>query len=501
MIHPLNIPVVALPQQFTNPFCYTPHPLCIAAADEVKAFLRQHAEWKEEIDRGKMFGVLVVEQDGRLCFLAAFSGLLAGSNNIPYFVPPIYDLLDPDSRFQREQTEISEMNEQINALEVHGNADTFPSLYTQEERAHIAELKRTRKARSIALQDWLFEQYVCLNARGERKSMTQVFVDFYRDTMLHLENFQKNARSHHIPSGSGECCAPKLLQYAYLNGLRPLCMAEFWMGDSPKEEVRYEGEFYPACRKKCRPILHFMLQGLDVEVSRLEIHNARLLQAIEVIYEDADLLVINKPGGLLSVPSRESQCSVVDWLIQRYQQDSASVRPVHRLDQDTSGILLIAKNQQSLRRMNKAFVQHEVKKAYVAVLQGNVPDPKETDQEGRGVIRLPLRPNPDDAPRQMVDMEHGKQAITRYQVMARKNGYTLVRFFPETGRTHQLRVHSAHLLGLGCPIVGDRLYAPQSSVIQPPASFLHLHAASIDFVHPTTGRPMHFDCPPPFTLS
>ncbi len=499
MLHPLpphavigNVP----PTQFTNPFCYTPHPLCVAAAEEVKRYLRSQAAWQEEIERGKMFGVLVVEGG----FLAAFSGLLDGQNRLPYFVPPIYDLLQPDGHFQREQALISAINHDLDALQDRGNADTFPELYSRQERMYIAALKRERKERSVALQDWLFEQYVCLNARGEEKTMIQVFMDFYREHMLHIQHFERNLQTHHIPSGSGECCAPKLLQYAFGHGLRPLCMAEFWMGQSPRDEVRHEGSFYPACRRKCRPILHFMLQGLDVEESRLERYNAELLKQIDIVYEDDDLLAINKPSGLLSVPSRESQCCVVDWLQHRHRVNGFPPTPVHRLDQDTSGLLLIAKSREALSRLSKQFVQHQVRKSYVALLDG-CPG---SSLPAEGCVRLPLRPSPYDPPRQMVDPEHGKQAITRYRIVGSDGETTRIFFFPETGRTHQLRMHSAHPDGLGCPIVGDPLYGrtsgsePLSCHYALHSPRLMLHASSIDFLQPTTGQPIHLDCPPPF---
>ena len=348
VLHPLDMKGVEPPTQFTNPFCYEPHPLCRAAAEEVKAHLRQHKEWSQEIGEGKMFGVLVVEGG----YLAAFSGLLDGQNVQPFFVPPVFDLSAPDGHYQQEMTQISEITEKIREMESRGNMDAVPDLYSRFERKEISFLKRMRKQRSIALQDWLFHHYVCLNARGEQKSVTQIFMDYYRETMIHQERFEENARTHHIPSGTGECCAPKLLHYAYLHGLRPLCMAEWWMGASPKEEVRHSGEFYPACTKKCKPLLHFMLQGLDVEESFLDRHNRELLDQVSVIYEDEAFIALNKPSGLLSVPSRDQQTSVIEWVMAHRPGDFRGT-PVHRLDQDTSGILLVAKTREALVNMQQ----------------------------------------------------------------------------------------------------------------------------------------------------
>ncbi len=499
MLHCLNAIVDTVPEKFTNPFGYEPHPLCIAAAEQVKQAVDSHPDWKKDAALGKMFGVLVVQVPNaplgeEIQFVAAYSGFLCGRNDIDYFVPPIYDLLLPQGRFQIEQAEISHINEQIRDLEVHGNADTFTQAYSESERSYICQLKRLRKQKSEELQDWLFEQYICLNARGEERSVMQIFPDFYRTTMLNLKNFEKNAKKHHIPSGSGECCAPKLLQYAFAHHLKPLCMAEFWIGASPREEVRHEGQFYPACRKKCRPILKFMLQGLDVEESKYEQYNAQLLKEIEIIYEDEYMLAINKPSGLLSVPSRESNVSVVDWLQRRYTNMEECYTPAHRLDQGTSGILLIAKNVKVLSRLNKAFAQHKVRKQYIAVLEKPL-------AVTEGVIDLPLTKDSNDPPRQMVDRVRGKQAVTRYEVVGRINDSTgaehpVVAFYPETGRTHQLRMHSAHEEGLYSPICGDELYGNKEICNIFPR--LMLHASSIEFNHPITGQPLTITCPPPF---
>lgn len=499
------------PRQFTNPFCYEPHPWCVAAAEEVKRYVHQNEAWAEELSLGKMFGVLVGEKmpkdgetDGNIYFLAAFSGLFCGENNIPYFVPPIYDLLKPDGHFQQEQDAITAINRQVEELEKYGSVNIRPDLYTPEEREAVITLKHKRKAQSIALQDWLFHQYYCLNFLGERKNITEIFLDYYRQKMLNIERFQENADKHHIPSGTGECCAPKLLQYAYEHELKPLCMAEWWMGASPREEVRFDNQFYPACTKKCRPLLHFMLQGLEVEESFLERRNRELLNLIEIVYEDDHLIVINKPSGLLSVPSRDAQVSILDW-------SHGEWIPAHRLDQDTSGLLLIAKNHDTLINLQKQFYRHGVQKKYIALVDGK-------PQNKEGVIDLPLSKNPVDPPRQIVDYVHGKRSVTRYEVLdiqpkseesadyfSHQPSYiSRVAFYPETGRTHQLRMHAAHADGLACPILGDKLYGRKAFFLTPASHQavrsprLMLHASAIDFTHPVTGEAMHIESPCPF---
>lgn len=523
MLHQLQTTYCGeLPHQFTNPFCYEPHPLCLDAASQVRAFLREHTEWHQEISNGKMFGVLVVRsadaEDTSLRFLAAYSGLLDGRNDIPYFVPPIYDYLRPEGYFQQKQAEITKINETIRQLEGSVNMDSHPEDYTRLQRVEIAALKRIRRQQSEALQDWLFEQYNIMNARAQVKTLKQVFKDYYREQMLHPENFEVNQSRHHIPSGTGECCAPRLLQYAFQHHLQPLCMAEFWLGRSPKDEVRHHGQFYPACNKKCRPLLHFMLQGLDVEESFLERHNRELLTQVRTLYEDDTIVVIDKPSGLLSVPSRDAQASVLDWIRLHYatpsdsrDEDAYTPAPVHRLDQDTSGILIIAKTRDALRHLQHQFYEHTVRKTYTALLDGR-------PASDEGLITLPLRRDPIDSPRQMVDYEHGKPCRTRYkviQVQENTSGMTIlhphqsgcitrIQFFPETGRTHQLRMHSAHADGLACPIVGDKLYG-RTHLFASPSSYqsllwprLMLHATTIDFIHPCTLQPLHIESPVPF---
>ena len=241
-----DIEGIALPTEFTDPFNYTPHPLCQLAADEVMCYIDTHPEWHDELQLGKMFGVLVVKNAmGHLGFLAAFSGLLNKQNNLPYFVPAVYDMLNPNGHFKTEERAISLINARIKELEA-GNKTSSP----EEILNMMAALKKERKKRSESLQNWLFEQFVMLNSRGEYKNLVDIF--------------QGQQKQHMPPGGAGECAAPKLLQYAFLNKLQPIAMAEFWWGNSPKNEERIHGHFYPACEQKCRPILSYMLGEKDI---------------------------------------------------------------------------------------------------------------------------------------------------------------------------------------------------------------------------------------------
>lgn len=440
-IHPLHNSTLERPLRFTYPFCYEPHPLCCEAAAEVQQYIAEHEEIRNDADRGKMFGVLVVSlppsasgKEGELAFLAAYSGLLAGRNDWSYFVPPVYDAQQPDGHFKTTEREIS--------------------------------AKGGDKEMSQELQSWLFHQYQLLNAHGEKKDLVAIWQSYYTR--------EKLRRKFPLPpGGTGDCCAPKLLQYAYQKGLHPVCMAEFWWGAPTKEEVRQHLNYYPACRGKCKPILTWMLQGLDVDP------NPELLgfqhMEIPVVYEDDALLVVNKPSGMLSVPGRIEDYSVEAVMRERYPDSIVA----HRLDMGTSGLLIVAKNGESYRILQQQFIRHEVKKKYVALL--------EHSGEGSGSICLPMRPDPMNRPRQVVDMNHGKRAATRYEFI----GNRLVALWPETGRTHQLRIHCAHPDGLANPIVGDELYGTRGQR-------LCLHAAEIWFRHPVSGSEMHITSEIPF---
>lgn len=438
MLHPLSSDYPR-PERFTYPFCYEPHPLCLLAVEEVK----------QEIERiqpkeGKMFGVLVVEGmtqgDGSpVSFLAAYSGLLEGRNDWDFFVPPVYDAQQPDGYFK------------------------------QKEREIMASVDH--KEMSQALQLWLFRQYRMLNARGEEKDLVEIWQDYHSSPRIR-EKYPLP------PGGTGDCCAPKLLQYAYQHDLKPVCMAEFWWGPSPKSEVRHHGQFYPACSGKCKPVLAWMLQGLDVDPNP-EVQGLRH-QEPRIVWEDEVMAVVDKPSGMLSLPGKIGDDSVATWALKRWP----GAMLVHRLDMMTSGILLVAKTSDAYHHLQKQFEKRTIKKKYLAVVEG-VP------QQEHGIIDLPLSSDPLNRPYQMVDYAHGKRAITEYRALTRvtkepSRCYTLLALWPHTGRTHQLRMHCAHEQGLGCPIVGDELYGQK-------ADRLYLQAQAITFVHPVTGKRMHFE--------
>ena len=529
-----DISAIALPQQFTWPFHYTPHPLCRVAADEVQAYLRSRGEWQNEIAAGKMFGVLVVQQrSGEIGFLAAFSGNLAGRNDHEYFVPAVYDMLQPDDFFRREEAEISAINRSVAELEqsaeyrnarqavqnskleaereiavlketlaqrkieraqrrAEGEAEAQLILESQRDNADLQRLKRhhrdaiaeaeshlavfdaeiaslreERSRRSADLQMALFREFRMLNARGEVRDLCELFAP----TAQRIP-----------PAGAGECAAPKLLQYAYLNDLQPLAMAEFWQGASPRGEVRHDGHFYPSCNSKCKPILMHMMQGLNVEPNPL---TEICPPEPEILLEDESIVVINKPCGMLSVDGKSGVRSVETWAREHYgEKDFPMI--VHRLDQSTSGILILAKSKQVHYALQSQFIRRTVEKRYVALLEGEV-------AHESGTIDLPMRLDYDNRPRQMIAAD-GKQAVTEYKVVGVEDGRTRILFRPITGRTHQLRLHAAHRDGLNAPIVGDDIYGRGLNADCVDGHRLCLHAYSLEFDHPVTGERIKVEC-------
>ena len=504
-------------------------PLMREAVAQTKTKIAAHEEWQEEVAKGKMFGVLVTcDAEGQIHHLSAYSGQIGGRADWEGFVPAVFDYLQPDGYFCVHEQEISDINHHIETL-LHDDAylsalrqqqeaevryaketcafqeemrkakqrrdERRPTATPDETAAMIREsqwmkaelkrmkrrqqaeaaplvqrvteteetvfrLKRERKRLSDDLQRWLFSHFVMRNARGEERDL----LDIFSPTPQGIP-----------PSGAGECCAPKLLQYAFLHNLQPLRIAEFWQGASPVGEIRQHDAFYPACRGKCLPILRFMLQGLDVEPNPLE---QPTQQPLEIVYEDRLFVVVNKPAGMLAVPGKSARESVYSIVRNRYPEAEGPMI-VHRLDMATSGLMIVAKTTWAYHQLQRQFEQRTVKKRYIALLSGDI----SRRVAEYGTICLPLRPDINDRPRQIVDHEHGKEAVTDYEIIGTEKGHTRIALYPHTGRTHQLRVHCAHPEGLNCPILGDALYGT-------PSDRLYLHAESLTFIHPETGEEM-----------
>ncbi|MBI1838210.1 MAG: RNA pseudouridine synthase [Flavobacteriia bacterium] len=518
-----DISSISQPKKFTFPFYYSPNDLSTQAAKELQTYLSEQNEWNKEFwseNGGKMFGVLVVENDQKeIGYLSAFSGRLFGKNFISFFVPPIYDILDENCFYHKGEDELNQLTEQIIELENSEELINLKTFYqnelkrseqeisnfkielkaskkrrdelrssgtfdeeklikeSQRERyqlkelsnqwkkkltdlkvqmdkhlEQISQLKNQRKILSAQLQEQLFQEYIILNSKKDSKDLIELF---------------SNKTDGIPPSGAGDCAAPKLLQFAFQNDLKPISMAEFWWGASPKSEVRLHENFYAACKSKCEPILNFMLEGIEMEENPL-FNPENEITELEIIHEDDFLLVVNKPANFLSVPGKSNLKSIYDLAKEKYPNAEGPLI-VHRLDMATSGLLLIAKSLAIYQDLQAQFINRTIQKRYIALLDGIV-------EQDEGIIDLPLRADITDRPRQLVCYEHGKAAKTKYKVLDRKDGKTLIYFYPITGRTHQLRIHAAHLLGLNAPIVGDELYGKKSSR-------LHLHAEMLEFQH------------------
>lgn len=525
---------IDLPEEFTNPFRYHPHPLVIKAAKETVEKIKGSGLYPS-FSEGKMIGILIVrDSSGKIGYLRGYSGNVGGRNDIEGFVPPIYNLLDPDGYFKKGEQELNELNSRIKELE---NCDEAKSLneqlsrfkadmdneishmkcmMTESKKAreshrrettdpqtlealtkesqfqkanlhrlkiewkeriqsleakleaignNISQLRRLRAEKSDALQKWIFRQYKVYNADGQVASIAEIF----------------DNKGLTPPGGTGECAAPKLLNYAYQHMLTPISMGEFWFGKSPDTAVRTHEHFYPSCTSKCGPLLKFMTQGLKIsDTFKIEDN----FPEPTIICEDQHLIAVSKPSGMPSVPGLDGKESVLEWINHKYD---SRLHAVHRLDMDTSGVIVFAKDEKTAIDLRKQFEEHSIKKTYRARLdhiqESQIADQKTFKKGETGEIDLPLSPDYDERPRQKVDHTGGKAAITQYRIIdTLPDGSIDIEFYPITGRTHQLRVHAAHILGLGHPIMGDMLYGGSTSIR------LHLHARCITFTHPCTQR-------------
>jgi tRNA pseudouridine32 synthase / 23S rRNA pseudouridine746 synthase len=480
---------------------------------------------------GKMYGVMLAETEiGKRLILKAFSGRLNGESTIDSWVPAIpgrdqvaaaetgtladlaamkQELIELDRAVEREQYRLlagdfttrleklaiehrqrqefrqeerkkftdnlsdKTLKTALDRLAENSRQDKRERRQLKQERdqvlqplqeilelndGRIRDLKQQRKIRSRQLQVQMHDAYRLMNFLGTSVSLRELM-------------------PAGIPTGTGECCAPKLLHYAAIHQLKPIAMAEFWWGENSSDKC--QGEFYGACAERCQPLMGFMLSGLSSQAQG---------DALPIVYEDRYLIAVDKPAGLLSVPGRDLDGQ--DCALSRLRQlfPGEEILTVHRLDRDTSGILLLARDRDTYRHLTQQFQDRQIQKVYEAVLGGNL------SHQISGSIDLPLWGDPHDRPRQKVDLDQGKPSLTKFQVLGQIGDYTRIEFKPITGRTHQLRVHAADPQGLGIPILGDRLYGCQQNNIDR----LHLHAQALSFTHPTRFNPIQLQTTPPF---
>jgi tRNA pseudouridine32 synthase/23S rRNA pseudouridine746 synthase len=532
-----------LPDSFEYPHFYTPIAIAKKAAQDLQNRLEQSLPELVDQPTGRMLGVLVVQtKGGGLGYLSAYSGELQPELEILPFVPPVHQL--PKGEDFPEMAAINAINKEVKALEKSDgyiNAEQQLKKITEEtkenilaakkaakkgkserdrlrkESIHLPEkerhklledlanqganegmdlrrftrsenlrlekaitaygkfqerieaLKTQRKIKSTELQDAIFKSFIFLNSVGEGKNVKTVFTDFGVDVP---------------PAGAGECAAPKLFQYAFKQGVKPVALAEFWWGPSPNSEIREHGKFYPACKGKCRPILAHMLKGIPVKPNPL-LENFGAGKKLEILFEDEHLVVVNKPAGMLSVPGRHIKDSVKVRVLEKYSNANGPMI-VHRLDQDTSGIMIVALSKKAHKLLQQQFLERTIHKTYFAILEKPI-------EETSGKIELPLALDIHNRPMQMVHYEHGRPALTLYEVIQKTATQTLIKLNPVTGRSHQLRVHCAHKLGLHAPIVGDNLYGT-------PSERLCLHAQQVEFNHPMNKKPIKIGTEIPFAI-
>lgn len=548
-----DIESYALPERFTFPFCYEPHPLCLLAAQELQNKLSSDSGFQQEFSQtGKMFGVLIVENhQGEVGYLSAFSGKLNNPENSINFVPCVFDVEKESAIYAEDTRIINGLNSELEKLLVnplledyqqgieikvnlqdeqlaqHRSQMTLNKKIRKDKRAHIRgnlaeddlaqglkklaqesiddknhlrdlktywreqvsqiqqkldrlkdeinSIKKRRKHLSTRLQKTIFKQYRMLNTAGIEKDLIELF---------------KTAPFQTPPAGTGDCAAPKLLQYAFKEKLRPLAMAEFWWGHAPKSEIRQHKNFYAACSGKCQPILAHMLEGMTVDDNPLLVNPAEG-KLLETIYQDDDIVVVNKPGEFLSVPGKHIEDSVYLRIKQQFPQATGSYI-VHRLDMSTSGIMVLTLTKRAQKHIQQQFVNRTIKKRYMAILEGDI---EKSLGKKEGEINLPLRGDFDDKPKQLVCFEQGKKAKTHWEVIDVVEGKSKLYLYPESGRTHQLRVHCAHPLGLNLPILGDDLYGENHhyhGTDKKAYQRLHLHAEMLTLTHPITKEVMTF---------
>ncbi len=543
-----------LPKCFTFPFCYEPHPLCLLAAEELQNQLSNHQLLQQEFEQsGKMFGVLLVKSaNGDIGYLKAFSGKLRIYDEKLAFVPPIVNIDNQSDYFLGENLIINQLNDKIETLVANPKIDEYQQVLNlifdqqnaqlDQHRNQMTLNRQTRKAKrsqvrdnladddlaeclkllakesvhdknqlrdlkhywadliddaqkklllltdeitliqnkrkrlSTRLQTKIFKQYRLLNSSGIEEDLVELF---------------KSAPYPIPPAGTGDCAAPKLLQYAFQHNLKPLAMAEFWWGQAPKSEIRQHKKFYGACSGKCQPILTHMLEGMAIDDNPLLVNPAQGKE-LKIVYQDDDIVVVDKPCEFLSVPGKNIKDSVYLRIKKLFPQASGSLI-VHRLDMSTSGLMVLALTKRSQKNLQQQFINRTIKKRYVALLEGEI---EKKLMEGQGEINLPLRGDFYDRPRQLVCYEHGKHAKTQWQVIDVINGKTKLYLYPETGRTHQLRIHCAHFYGLNMPILGDDLYgngSVDSHSSNKKTQRLHLHAQKLTLSHPVTKEIMTFE--------
>lgn len=460
-----------------------------------------------ELPESKMIGILLVtDGEGNRGTLKAFSGRLNGAYHHSGWVPPVFEFEESElervtrARLSEIKNELIALSQQIDELDATSPVEDWEikeallkqrldskknerrqrefdgtprTVLDQESREDSRRKREFKAAKKDALEPWrVRREAVSLQIsalRKERKRLSrQLQAEMHQSFEHHLWAQEPWSLASLFPSGpptgTGDCCAPKLLHYANQNQLVPLALAEFWHGESTENRTR--GEFYLSCKERCQPLLGPLL--------------CRTSKRARIVFQDDWILVAEKMSGLLTVPGRHRWNQ--DSLLTRLSGLHGDLFPVHRLDLETSGLVIFAKSKSMQASLQQLFAQRKVQKSYRARLSCR-------PEIAKGIVSLPLGPAPGASGRYTVTND-GKEAVTRYEMIDDSAG--LVDFFPLTGRSHQLRVHAAE--GLNCPILGDPIYGKKEST----ESRLLLHARRLEFRHPQTSELIVLESEIPF---
>ena len=436
------------PQESARHYCQK----LISQIENGEVVLKQVGrESLERKDQGVMIGSLVCwdKKEKKRIILYAVSGnnkqlIPLNTNSKEIFVQSIVSSEQIDQALKENDKEIHELTEQINELTLINK--------TSPQRARL--LKKRTDLTDSSLQK-VFHLYLFTKYDGRKLSLNGII---------------KSHNNHLPPTGTGDCCAPKLLSYAFEKDYEIISMDEVYYGRETKNKKN--GISYAPCDERCGYILPSIM-------------------GLEILYRDKDIVVINKPSGLLSVPGKgKDKEDCAEARVRNLFPDAPKQCAVHRLDMETSGILVLALNKEAHRKLNEQFAEGKVHKKYIALLDGIL----HGKPEGR--TELPFRLDIENRPHQIYDPVNGKIGITEWKKLGVEKGLTRIEFSPLTGRTHQLRLAAscpAEHGGLGIPIKGDSLYGSFKE-----GERLMLHAAEIEFFQPVSGEKIHLICQPDF---
>lgn len=418
-------------------------------------------ESEERKNQEIMLGALVCKaQDGKEVTLLANSGnakaiKTSGPAEIDgeiIFVPSIVSAAEIERALSENDREIHGLTEKINKRKSAGD-------FSDSADKDLRNLRERLCLESLEKVHALYN-FHCID--GKIRSLKEICAEYNKGKFP--------------PTGTGDCCAPKLLDYAFSHGLEALSLAEIKL---PQKNKALPDNLVPPCDERCGILLPAML-------------------GLRILYRDDAICVVNKQAGLLSVPGRtEDKKDCAESRLKRLFGEKVEIAQsaAHRLDMETSGVMILAFTKDARRNLSRQFEEKTIEKEYIALLDGVLP---KKGIAARGQMELFFRLDIENRPHQIWDKENGKSAVTEWEILGVERhlspdgglrNVTRVLFRPRTGRTHQLRLASSDSHGFGVPIVGDSLYGRSSD-----GERLMLHARKITFTHPVTGERMSVGC-------